>query len=460
MRRRSNEKWEKSLWEATFVAEYAGNLCHDPVIWANARLGDSLAGGRQSEKGHDLELVGVEVTNKGKRDLAAGPLRSELESPHLFERFLYGLALVDPGGDVLHLNRRARELLVPSERRSAATAWTCCALICDRFSAVVGAGGCLTARSLEAEGPLPEERIDLDGHTGTAAWVTASPLDQEKSKVLVHLRPGRAGDRRRQACPEWPEAAAGEQRPELHVTTLGGFKVEGCDGPIEGEWLEQRPGQLLKYLVCERGRTVPNDRIAEALWPDAGRAEGRNSLRYNVHALRERLEPDRARRSPSSFVAARRGAYALDLSQVRVDVDDFEREARVGLAAFVQDLPESAADHLDRALALYGEGFLPEDPYEEWVLDERERLHELAGRVLRAQVRIQLRLEDVDAAVSHARRLAEMEPFDTDVQRLLIDLCLRRGRRSEAFRRYTVLRKRMLQSFGQEPDFELAELQP
>jgi DNA-binding SARP family transcriptional activator len=410
-----------------------------------------------------LDLAELKVAAEKRPDYAGDSLWSQrhlIESPHLFERFLYGLALVDPEGSVLYLNRRARELLVPVERRVDGARWTCCDLICDRFSAVVGGGGCLTTRALAADTPLPEERIDIDGRTRTAAWVTASQLDQEGSKILVHLRPGRAGDRRRQARSEWPGKVAATRRQELHISTLGGFKVEGSNGPIEGEWLEQRPGQLLKYLVCERGRAIANDRIAEALWPEAGSTEGRNRLRYYVHVLRERLEPERARRSPSSFVAARRGAYALDLSQVRVDVDDFEREARIGLAAFVQDLPESAAAHLDRALSLYDEGFLPEDPYEEWALDERERLHEQAGRVLRAQVRIQVRLNDVAAAVGHARRLAEMEPFDTDVQRLLIDLCLQRGRRSEAVRRYTVLRKRMLQSFGQEPDFTLAELQP
>ena len=52
-----------------------------------------------------------------------------------------------------------------------------------------------------------------------------------------------------------------------------------------------------------------------------------------------------------------------------------------------------------------------------------------------------------------------MEPFDTDVQKLFIEVCLRRGKRSEAFRRYSFFKKRMLDAFGQEPDFELAEME-
>ena len=55
--------------------------------------------------------------------------------------------------------------------------------------------------------------------------------------------------------------------------------------------------------------------------------------------------------------------------------------------------------------------------------------------------------------------LAEMEPLDTDVQRLFIELCLKRGRRSEALRRYSVLRKRLMTVFKEEPDFDLARLE-
>ncbi len=380
------------------------------------------------------------------------------ESPQLFERFVYGLALVDLETGLLYMNRRARELLIPADRHQHGGGWRCCELICARLGPVFD-DGCLAERAALTEADLPEVRMDVDGvDLKGAAWVTVSRVDSESTQLLFVLRPGRRDDRRRQSHLEWsaPDPAAAH---ELHVSTLGKFRVEDGAGPLDGEWLEQRPGQLLKYLVCERRRMVSTDMIAEALWPQAGPHEARNRARHYVHALRERLEPDRAKRSLPSFVVARRGGYHLDANRVRVDADEFEREARAGLAAFVQGLGEPAAEHLDNALRLYQEPFLAENPYEEWVLEERERLHELAGRALRAQVRIRIELGHLDAAVVHARRLAEMEPFDMDAQRIVLDLCIRLGRRSEAFRRYSALRKRMLQSFGQEPDFDLVELE-
>lgn len=382
-------------------------------------------------------------------------LQRLVDSPQLFERFLYGLALVDRQGGIRYLNRKARQLLVPASRPSAAAPWSCCDLICGRLAPVVG-DACMTEQAVRSTSLLPEVRMDIEqGRLAHSAWVTASPIGSDA--LLFHLRPGKLGDRRRRTPLDWPHLAA--RRSELRIVTLGEFRVEGPQGPIGGEWLGQRPGQLLKYVVAERHRMVAGDQIAEALWPEAGPSESRSRLRYYVHALREKIEPDRARRSPARFVIARGGGYVLDTGRVWIDADAFEREARAGLAAFAQGSIGPAARHLRDALRLYQDRFLPDDLYEDWALDERERLHVLAGQVLHVKVEIQMGLGQLEAAADYARRLAEMEPFDTDVQKMFIEICLRRGRRSEAFRRYSVLRKRMLTSFGQEPDFDLAEME-
>jgi len=65
---------------------------------------------------------------------------------------------------------------------------------------------------------------------------------------------------------------------------------------------------------------------------------------------------------------------------------------------------------------------------------------------------------DLEAAYHHLRRLAELEPLDTHVQRELLEVCLRRGRRTEAARRYSALRVRTMRELGQEPGFSLADL--
>jgi hypothetical protein len=41
---------------------------------------------------------------------------------------------------------------------------------------------------------------------------------------------------------------------------------------------------------------------------------------------------------------------------------------------------------------------------------------------------------------------------------MLIEVCLRRGRRTEALRHYHALRARLHRAFGEQPDFELTSL--
>jgi DNA-binding SARP family transcriptional activator len=270
-----------------------------------------------------------------------------------------------------------------------------------------------------------------------------------EARVVIYLRPDESSGSR-------ARPSAGEA-PALRIHTLGQTRIEAHGEDLGGEWLDQRPGQLLKYLICERHRLVTSDEIGDALWPQAGPLT-RNSVRHQVHVLRERLEPLRISRARSRFIVTRRGGYTLDADQVWLDADQFEAEIRVGLTLFAQGDEGDAVGRLERGLALYGGELMAENPYAEWALEERDRLRDLAGQGLRAVVELARAAGDLDAAAGHSRRLAAMEPFDMDVQRDFLEICLRRGRRSEAMRRYAMVRKRVKREFGQDPDFTLSDL--
>jgi DNA-binding SARP family transcriptional activator len=175
--------------------------------------------------------------------------------------------------------------------------------------------------------------------------------------------------------------------------------------------------------------------------------------------MREKLEPERPHRSTGRYVVARRGGYVFDTSRVWLDVDEFECEAAAGLAAFDQSQYRQATEHLAAALRLYRGDFLSDEPYAEWAHEERERLRGMAAKAMRSQARIEIVEGRFEAAAQHMRRLADLEPFDNDVHQLLIEICLRSGRRSEAHRRYSRFRRRMNTVFGCEPDFDLGAVE-
>jgi DNA-binding SARP family transcriptional activator len=370
----------------------------------------------------------------------------------VFEGYPYGILVVGRDGAVLAHNPAAQRLLGEQAR------WldddrprVACDLLCCRCEASPLERLCLFERAAQSEEPLPEIRIDLPPGSGApAVWVTAARLAPDDHLVVAELRPGQASDRRRRTVPHWTD------RPQLRIYTLGRTRVESVEGPIEGRWLENRPGQVLKYLVAERRRMVYADEIAERVWANA-QARRLEGIRYFVHSLRDSLEPNRRRRGASSFVVSRPGGYALDADAVWIDADHFEREVRAGLALVGAD-PGAARDRLEQGLALYGGDFLADEPYADWAFSERDRLRRLAGDALRALIDHKLGAGDLDGAAADLERLAELDPFDIDVHRRLIAVTLRRGRRSDALRRYTAFRHRMLSTFGEDLEFTLSDL--
>jgi DNA-binding SARP family transcriptional activator len=148
----------------------------------------------------------------------------------------------------------------------------------------------------------------------------------------------------------------------------------------------------------------------------------------------------------------------LSRERVWIDADEFEEKIDAGLAAFESDDDLDARRLLEEALSLYHGDFLADEPYAEWAFAERERLRDLAARGLSTLGEIALAHSDTDEALSHYKRIADMYPFDTAVQRKVIALYLREGRRSDAVRRYNELRMRMVREFGAGPEFQLADL--
>jgi DNA-binding SARP family transcriptional activator len=269
--------------------------------------------------------------------------------------------------------------------------------------------------------------------------------------VVFHLRPGDARDRRRRSEPHWIKG------PELTIKALGRIRVDSREGPLGGNWLQQRPGQILKFLICERDRVVQAEEIAEALWPHSGR-RALSSVRHFIHGLRDKLEPGRSGRGGSNFIVTVRGGYAINRRHVRVDADTFTDAVRAGLGASERGEAEVAAELLEFAISLYRGDLLEDEPYAEWAMPERDRLRAMATNTLRTLAQLCLVKGDHAGAAKHLERLAEFEPFDSDVHKELLRVMISAGRRSEALRRYSTFRARLAKEFKAEPGFTLADL--
>ena len=356
----------------------------------------------------------------------------------VFDRFPDGLAVVERSRAVVAANRAFREVLgLPPDAVGAS--WCELAGCAGRADA----DPCAVDRAFASDAAIEETSLTLPHGRGTVA-LTAIVLDAERTTVAVRLR--------RSA----PVLAGADVGARVRIRSLGRSRVETAEGVLAGAWLDQRPGQLLRYLVAERGRVVPVEDIAEAIWPTAAFTSV-NTVRHLVHVLRERLEPERLRRRAPTCIVSARGGYVLDLDAVVVDADAFVASVDTALTAFAAGDP-AAERSLAAALALYGGDFLADEPYAAWAQVERERLRALAERLLRALADLAVAHDDVGAATAYIERLADLEPFDGDVQRQLIALSVREGRLGHALRVYHAFELRLGRAFGEQPDFALDEV--
>jgi DNA-binding SARP family transcriptional activator len=329
---------------------------------------------------------------------------------------------------------------------------SCCEVLdCRRNATGDGDARCLTRLALEAGRPLPPRPWWTAGpRGGLTATVVARPVRTDGRSLVVFevdFPPG--------ADHMLPERARSGGAP-LEVLALGPLSVRAHGRSLAGDWLRQRPGQVLRYLIAARSGPERSESIANALWPERGPGAVAN-VRYSIFKLREHLGE---RGDPGdSLILRDSGGYRIDPRRLELDADAFASLTSSGVAAHRRGDDDATAERLlTEALALYRGDFLEEDAYVDWAFTEREYLRGLAGKGLAALAQISLSGGRLVAAADHLQNFARLEPFDSRVHQMLIEVCLRRGRRTEAMRHYHAFKQRLQRTFGEQPDFELTSI--
>ncbi len=209
-----------------------------------------------------------------------------------------------------------------------------------------------------------------------------------------------------------PREAVADLHPSVRIETLGAFAVS-----VNGEavpaaaWGSRRARQLCKRLVAARGWPVTRDELIEQLWPDE----------FDRQRLGARLsvQLSAVRRVLQGGVIADRQTVRLDLDEVSTDLEDFHTAVDEGAI-----------------LAAYTGEFLPEDVYEDWAAPARDEVRSRFVATARRAARSLLGDGASPRAAALARRLVEIDRFDEDAHRLLVQALAVAGERGEAKRSY------------------------
>jgi DNA-binding SARP family transcriptional activator len=220
------------------------------------------------------------------------------------------------------------------------------------------------------------------------------------------------------------------ESPALRVRLLGELDLRLGESPLPP--LESaRAESLLAYLLLHRDAPQPRQRLAFLLWPDSTEPQARTNLRHVLHNLRRAL-PD-----PDRFIEVRQRTLQWRAqAPLWLDVAVFEQAVAEG--------------RLEGAVETYT-GDLLEGSYDDWLLEERERLAQLHVDALE---RLALRLEEEGRwadAVRYGERLLHHDPVREDTYRLLMRLHSASGDGARALRVYHVCAATLQRELGIEP---------
>jgi ABC-type transport system substrate-binding protein/DNA-binding SARP family transcriptional activator len=239
----------------------------------------------------------------------------------------------------------------------------------------------------------------------------------------------------------------------LRVFLAGRVKVEADGVVLEDGRLATRQGRLVfAYLVAERGRPVPTDELAEALWGSAPPPTWDKALTVIASKLRGALT-DAGVEGGAALTSAF-GCYRLDLPEGSwVDVIVAADAADAAEHALAVGQLEAARAAAAPAVDLLRQPFVPgEDGV--WVEAKRRELADVQGRALNVLAAASLRLGDASEAVRWAEQAVALEPFREAGYRRLMEAHAAAGNRAEALQVYERCRLLLAEELGAYPSPE------
>ena len=164
----------------------------------------------------------------------------------------------------------------------------------------------------------------------------------------------------------------------IRFVTLGGFSIEIDGAPLV--FSRKTPRKLLllvKAIASYGGRSVPEAKIADALWPDEEADAASNSLTVAIHRLRKLLGDNDA-------IVVSNGTIGFGPSRCWLDLWAFERKLS-------RRKPEETREFFEKrigeGLALYRGDFLPDDDAAWWTNERRDALRSRYRRALTTDFR-------------------------------------------------------------------------
>ncbi len=221
----------------------------------------------------------------------------------------------------------------------------------------------------------------------------------------------------------------------LRVQTLGQFRLWLGDREVEDRsWQRGKAKELFQLFLTKRNQFLMKEDIFQLLWPAYEDKNADRDFKVALNALNNVLEPARKARAAPFFIIRDGTGYGINpLAAIELDSRLFEEWAEIGLE---EKDTEKSMEELERALHLYNGDYLPERRYEDWCINERERLLVYFLRSAEKLAQLNVRRENYDSAIHWCQKILRKDRTWEEAYRLLMFCYYRKNNRPQAIRWY------------------------
>ena len=213
---------------------------------------------------------------------------------------------------------------------------------------------------------------------------------------------------------------------------------------------------LLALLLLRAGHIVSTDEIVDALWGDSPPASALANLYTYVSGLRQLLGRATAVGEPRPRTMP--GGYQLDLRPGESDAEVFESLAAQGRRSLAEGRPDTAADHLDRALGLWRGTVLHDMDRADWLLPFAVRLEEARLAAVEDRMTARLALGHHAEVTGELAELITRHPLRERLWGQLMVALHRSGSQQQAIEAYDRLRRLLKAELGVRPGPQVRQI--
>ncbi|MFF7333628.1 BTAD domain-containing putative transcriptional regulator [Streptomyces sp. NPDC008150] len=242
---------------------------------------------------------------------------------------------------------------------------------------------------------------------------------------------------------------AGEEEEGIRLKVLGALECwdAGERIPLGGTKAER----VLGFLLLSHGRTVPVNRLVEAVWGDRPPSTAAHQIRKTVSTLRRTLP------GGSRTLHTDGAGYRVLVGPGQLDLLDFEALLRSAAVAQDADRPREAAAALRTALDLWRGPVL--DGLTSDALDSAANvLVETRLSAVEQYTRLCLTANQLTGLAAYLRPLVDAHPLRESLREQLMTVLYRTGRHAEALEEFATVRRLLAEELGADPSPQLARL--